>query len=168
MRGHKDDERKEPLLREGERPSLVKGEDRQDRHAHASGGEILRGAEGEALAGAAVAGRAADLAVAGSLGRSGPRSAVTSAAYLDRLGGRDRLPPEPEQALVLAAKGGDRSARAALVEEFMPLIASVARIYRQTANVERIELLQEGVVGLLRALERFDPERSTPFWAYAA
>jgi RNA polymerase sigma factor (sigma-70 family) len=33
--------------------------------------------------------------------------------------------------------------------------------------VEQGELLQEGVVGLLRALERFDPEVGTPFWAYA-
>jgi RNA polymerase sigma factor (sigma-70 family) len=33
--------------------------------------------------------------------------------------------------------------------------------------VQRLELLQEGVVGLLRALERFDPERGVPFWGYA-
>jgi RNA polymerase sigma factor (sigma-70 family) len=31
-----------------------------------------------------------------------------------------------------------------------------------------VELLQEGVVGLLRALERYDPERGVPFWAYAS
>src|SRR5205823_10360622 len=35
-------------------------------------------------------------------------------------------------------------------------------------RVERVELLQEGVVGLLRALERFDPSRGVPFWAYAS
>jgi RNA polymerase primary sigma factor len=147
---------------------MLTDEQKRHRDAHASGGEMLRGAAGEALAGAAAAGRAADLEMAGALGRSAPRSTVTSAAYLDELGVRDRLADEPEQALVLAAKAGDRRARAALVEEFMPLIASVARVYRQTASVERIELLQEGVVGLLRALERFDPERGTPFWAYAS
>jgi RNA polymerase sigma factor (sigma-70 family) len=147
---------------------MLTDEDMRHRDAHASGGETLRGAAGEALAGAAAAGRAADLEMAGALGRSAPRSAVPSAAYLDELGVRGRLADEPEQALVLAAKAGDRRARAALVEEFMPLIASVARVYRQTASVERIELLQEGVVGLLRALERFDPERGTPFWAYAS
>src|SRR4051812_12289139 len=42
-----------------------------------------------------------------------------------------------------------------------------ARRYRG-AHVERVELLQEGVVGLLRALDGFDPERGTPFWAYAS
>jgi len=33
--------------------------------------------------------------------------------------------------------------------------------------VHRLELLQEGVVGLLRALERFAPDRGIPFWGYA-
>lgn len=140
---------------------------RPGRDAHERGGELLQGVAGAALAEAAGAARVADTAVAGALGRSLPRSAVTSAAYLDTLGRRVRLDTDRERQLVLAAKAGDREARAALVEAFMPLIASVAQIYRQTARVERIELLQEGVVGLLRALERFEPERGTPFWAYA-
>jgi RNA polymerase sigma factor (sigma-70 family) len=50
----------------------------------------------------------------------------------------------------------------------MPLIGSVARIYAHAPNVDRSELMQEGVVGMLRALERYDPERGTPFWAYAS
>ena len=50
----------------------------------------------------------------------------------------------------------------------MPLIASVARSYRHTASVDRSELLQEGVVGLLRAVRRYDPELGTPFWGYAS
>jgi RNA polymerase sigma factor (sigma-70 family) len=54
-----------------------------------------------------------------------------------------------------------------LVETFMPLIGSVARIYRRSQGVERGELMQEGVVGLLRALERYDVRMDTPFWAYA-
>jgi RNA polymerase sigma factor (sigma-70 family) len=48
------------------------------------------------------------------------------------------------------------------------LIASVARAYRRSAAVGRDELTQEGVVGLLRALERYDPDRGVPFWGYAA
>jgi RNA polymerase sigma factor (sigma-70 family) len=50
----------------------------------------------------------------------------------------------------------------------MPLIGSVARIYAGVPGVDRQELVQEGVVGLLRALERYDPELGTPFWAYAS
>jgi RNA polymerase primary sigma factor len=136
--------------------------------AHEQGGRLLQGERGAALAEAAGSAREADTDIAQALGRDGPRGVPTSAAYLDSLGRRDRLAGAPERGLVLAAKEGDREATAALVEAFMPLIASVARIYRQSARVERIELLQEGVVGLLRALERYDPTLGTPFWAYAS
>ena len=50
---------------------------------------------------------------------------------------------------------------------FAPMIAGVARAYRRSTAVNREELTQEGVVGLLRALERYEPERGVPFWAYA-
>jgi RNA polymerase sigma factor (sigma-70 family) len=79
-----------------------------------------------------------------------------------------RLPAPLERRLVLAAAGGDTLAREQLVEQFLPLIGSVARGYRSTTGVDRTELMQEGVVGLLRALERFDPAMGTPFWAYAS
>jgi RNA polymerase sigma factor (sigma-70 family) len=69
---------------------------------------------------------------------------------------------------VLAAKAREPDAREALIDAFMPLTASVARIYRGSASVDRVELMQEGVVGLLRALERYDPAHGTPFWAYAS
>src|SRR4051794_6297956 len=90
-----------------------------------------------------------------------------SARYLDELGRRAPVAPDVERELVASAKAGDAASRARLVDAFMPLIASTARIYRASAQVDRVELIQEGVVGLLRALERFDPERGTPFWAYA-
>jgi RNA polymerase sigma factor (sigma-70 family) len=79
-----------------------------------------------------------------------------------------RLPAQLERRLVFAAAGGDTLAREELVQQFLPLIGSVARSYRSTAGVDRAELMQEGVVGLLRALRRFDPALGTPFWAYAA
>jgi RNA polymerase sigma factor (sigma-70 family) len=73
-----------------------------------------------------------------------------------------------ERDLVLAAQAGDYEARVQLVEAFLPLIAGVARIYRGSAAVDRTELMQDGVVGLLRALSRYDAGRDTPFWAYAS
>ena len=73
-----------------------------------------------------------------------------------------------ERELVLAAQSGDGAARDALVDTFMPLVASVARRYRGTPTLNRDELLQEGVVGLLRGLERYDPSLGTPFWGYAS
>jgi RNA polymerase sigma factor (sigma-70 family) len=67
----------------------------------------------------------------------------------------------------MAAAAGDAEACEELVDAFLPAIAGVARLYRNVATVERAELLQEGVVGLLRAIRRFDPSLNTPFWAYA-
>src|SRR4051794_24447007 len=73
-----------------------------------------------------------------------------------------------ERQLVIAAADGDAAARRDLVDAFLPSIAGVARLYRHSASVDRTELMQEGVVGLLSALQRFDPERGAPFWAYAS
>ena len=71
-----------------------------------------------------------------------------------------------EREEILAAQAGDERSRGALVAAFMPLVGSVARRYLRNPALEREELLQEGVIGLLRALERFDAEQGTPFWAY--
>jgi RNA polymerase primary sigma factor len=81
---------------------------------------------------------------------------------------RGRLGADAERQLVLRAKLGGEAEVEELIEAFMPLIGSVARIYRHRAQIERPELMQEGVVGLLRALERFDPKLGTPFWMYAS
>jgi len=72
-----------------------------------------------------------------------------------------------ERQLVMKAAAGDSRASEELVDAFLPAIAGVARLYRNVATVEHAELLQEGVVGLLRATRRFDPSLGTPFWAYA-
>jgi RNA polymerase sigma factor (sigma-70 family) len=80
----------------------------------------------------------------------------------------DRAAACCERDLVLAAQAGDDVARAQLLDMFMPLVGTVARIYRGSTAVERSELMQEGVVGLLRALSRYDASRETPFWAYAS
>jgi RNA polymerase sigma factor (sigma-70 family) len=69
---------------------------------------------------------------------------------------------------VAAAAAGDAAACERLVEAFLPSIAGVARIYRGTPGLDRDELIQEGVVGLLRAARRYDAARGTPFWAYAS
>ncbi len=87
--------------------------------------------------------------------------------FIGELEREERLGAAREHELVAAAQAGDAAARARLVQEFMPLIASTARVYRDSPSVDRTELLQEGVVGLLRALERYDPGRGVPFWGYA-
>ena len=69
---------------------------------------------------------------------------------------------------MIAAESGGTSASRKLVDAFLPSIAGVARRFPTGAGVEREELLQEGVAGLLIAVRRYDSERGTPFWSYAS
>lgn len=85
-----------------------------------------------------------------------------------RLRPHGRLPAAHEHELVMAAREGGAEERDQFVEAFLPLIASIARTYRTVPAIDRNELMQDGVVGLLRALERYDPAHGTPFWAYAS
>ena len=124
--------------------------------------------ETEAIETAAWRQRLLDRELAGLLAEREPTARAATSRYLHELGARATLQPAEEHELVLAAKRGDATAKERLIEAFLPLIASMARIYRSTEAVERIELMQEGVVGLLRALECYDPTRGTPFGAYAS
>jgi len=69
-------------------------------------------------------------------------------------------------ALARRAQAGDAAAREELIRRLLPLVHATARRYR-TEGLEQADLLQEGIVGLLRALQRFDPERGVPFAAFA-
>ena len=71
-----------------------------------------------------------------------------------------------DPAVVASAVAGDAAARALIVERALPLLRRWARPYAGR-GVEVDDLVQDGVVGLLRALTRFDPERGVPFGAYA-
>jgi RNA polymerase sigma factor (sigma-70 family) len=72
-----------------------------------------------------------------------------------------------ERALVLAARGGGQRERKELVDFFLAEIGAIAREYRSVRTVSREELTQAGVLGLLKALERYDPARANRFWTYA-
>jgi len=112
-------------------------------------------------------GQRLDRDLARELGRPDPVRGAEGGDPLEALARRPVLPAATERALVEAAQAGDASARAQLVEAYMPLVSSMARTYR-AGRIQRLELLQEGAVGLLRALERYEPERGVPFWGYAA
>lgn len=132
------------------------------------GGEGFDLEESTAIAAEARHVRALDRALVSELEHRQATTTELSTPYMFELGQRARLPQASEQRLVRAAVAGDPRARAELVEAFLPMIGAVARNYRASAQITRVELMQEGVVGLLRALERYDPALGTPFWAYAA
>ena len=78
------------------------------------------------------------------------------------------LSPQRERDLVVATEGGSKAACRELVEAFLPAIARLARQADPTRRVDRVELVQEGVAGLLLAVKRYDARMETPFWAYAS
>jgi RNA polymerase sigma factor (sigma-70 family) len=93
---------------------------------------------------------------------------LDSATTVADPGPHGRLRPLASRKLILAAKRGPGADRDQLVRAFTPLIAHAARAYRGSRNVDHLELMQSGVVGLLRALERYDMSFDTPFWGYAS
>ncbi|GAB4255463.1 MAG: sigma-70 family RNA polymerase sigma factor [Thermoleophilia bacterium] len=90
----------------------------------------------------------------------------TSRMHADRL--REDPPAETEisRDLVAAAQAGDPQAREQLIERMLPLVIKAARAYR-TPGLDLEDFLQEGIVGVLRALARYDASSETPFPAYA-
>lgn len=69
-------------------------------------------------------------------------------------------------ALFQRFKRGDREAREKLVLENLPLVKHVAARFSMDLS-QADDLFQEGCIGLLKALENFDPERGTKFSTYA-
>lgn len=77
------------------------------------------------------------------------------------------LSPEDERMYVRRTQAGDTSARARLVQSCLPFVASVAIEYRRWGHPLE-DIIQEGCIGLLKAIERFDPERGCRLITYAA
>ena len=75
--------------------------------------------------------------------------------------------PENEAELLKSAAAGDTAAEEALVLRYTPLVYSQTRTcYRN--GWERSDFVQEGMVGLIRAIREFSPDRGVPFTAFAA
>jgi RNA polymerase sigma factor (sigma-70 family) len=100
-------------------------------------------------------------------GRTGGRGGDAAARELWNEAERSHAVAGDEaDALARRAQAGDEAAREELIRRLLPLVHATARRYR-TEGLEQADLLQEGIVGLLRALQRFDPERGVPFAAFA-
>jgi RNA polymerase sigma factor (sigma-70 family) len=68
--------------------------------------------------------------------------------------------------LAVEAAGGDAHARERLILRVLPLVSRMAKRYAGR-DVDHADLLQEGILGVLRALKRYEAERGVPFTAYA-
>lgn len=76
------------------------------------------------------------------------------------------LSREEERALTERGRGGDRFAIDALVQSHLGFVVAIARKYRRY-GVPMNDLVQEGVVGLLRAIGKFDPQHDVRLSTYA-
>jgi len=73
---------------------------------------------------------------------------------------------EDRRLLVAYHRAGDPTARDALVQRFLPLARQLARRY-QRGGEPLDDLVQVASLGLLKAIDRFDPERETAFSSFA-
>ena len=86
--------------------------------------------------------------------------------YLREIGKIPLLTAVEELALAKKVVSGDKRAKDAMAEANMRLVVSIAKRY-VGRGLDLLDLIQEGNTGLLRAVEKFDPERGFKFSTYA-
>ena len=86
--------------------------------------------------------------------------------YLREIGKVPLLSPDEEQELAKKASEGDKKAKDRMIEANMRLVVSIAKRYTGR-GLDFLDLIQEGNTGLLRAVEKFDPEKGFKFATYA-
>jgi len=86
--------------------------------------------------------------------------------YLREIGKIPLLNPEEELALAQKVKAGDKTAKDKMAEANMRLVVSIAKRY-SGRGLDFLDLIQEGNTGLLRAVEKFDPDKGFKFSTYA-
>lgn len=86
--------------------------------------------------------------------------------YLREIGKIPLLEPEEELKIARKAVEGDKKAKDKMAEANMRLVVSIAKRY-SGRGLDFLDLIQEGNTGLLRAVEKFDPEKGFKFSTYA-
>ena len=86
--------------------------------------------------------------------------------YLREIGKIPLLTPEEEADLASRIVKGDKKAKDKMVDSNMRLVVSIAKRYGGR-GLDFLDLIQEGNTGLLRAVEKFDPDKGFKFSTYA-
>ncbi len=87
--------------------------------------------------------------------------------YLNEIGAASLLTPDEEKSLGRAIQqSGCMKSRARMIEANLRLVVNIARRY-QNRGLSLMDLVEEGNLGLIRAVEKFDPEKGFRFSTYA-
>jgi RNA polymerase primary sigma factor len=106
-----------------------------------------------------------DVEVAGAA-EADPQALDTLQLFLGQMRGIPLLTAAQEIELAKRIEAGDESARDMMVRSNLRLVVAIAKPY-QGQGLALLDLIQEGVVGLIRAVERFDWRRGLKFSTYA-
>jgi len=93
-------------------------------------------------------------------------STDTTQHYLNQIGAKPLLTIEQEVHYATLAKAGDFAARQKMIEHNLRLVVSIAKHYINR-GVVLLDLIEEGNIGLMRAIDKFEPERGFRFSTYA-
>lgn len=88
-------------------------------------------------------------------------------AYLKEIGKIPLLTKEEEVELAVKIEKGDEAAKEAMANANLRLVVSVAKRYAPGSNMALLDLIQEGNIGLLKAVEKFDYHKGFKFSTYA-
>lgn len=86
--------------------------------------------------------------------------------YLDEIGISPLLTADEEKMYARRAQRGDESARQRMIESNLRLVVKIARRYINR-GLPLLDLIEEGNLGLIHAVKKFDPERGFRFSTYA-
>ena len=86
--------------------------------------------------------------------------------YLNEIGAKPLLTPQQELATARRLRAGDFSARQQMIEHNLRLVVNIAKHYLNR-GIPLLDLIEEGNLGLIHALDKFDPERGFRFSTYA-
>ncbi len=86
--------------------------------------------------------------------------------YLNEIGAKPLFTPEEEYSWACRARTGDFVARQKMIEHNLRLVVNIAKHYLNR-GIPLLDLIEEGNLGLIHAIEKFDPERGFRFSTYA-